>query len=375
MTGGVPQLPVRVLVVDDAVVARRIISGALDAETDLIVAGFARDGDSALRRADELQPDVLVLDLDLPGRSGVDTLTEIRRRHPRLPVVVFSRLVLDDPSIAPAMLSRGAVACLPKPGTRDGIGLAVDDVRAQLTAAVRTAAADVRRSAAAPDDPAGATTTLPGGAIAPGTMYPGATVPGRTEAVVIAASTGGPLALERLVAALPADLPVPILVVQHMPPPFPRMLATRLSRSGCLAAAEAGQNEPVLAGRVYLAPGGLHLTVGGTRSHPLTFLDAGPPENSCRPAADKLFRTAAAMWGPALLAIVLTGMGGDGVRGCEQVRRHGGTVLVQDRATSVVWGMPRLVAEAGLADAVVPIDDLATQLLDRLRPAGAWSRG
>ena len=374
MTGGVPQLPVRVLVVDDAVVARRIISGALDAETDLTVAGFARDGDSALRRADELQPDVLVLDLDLPGRSGVDTLTEIRRRHPRLPVVVFSRLVLDDPSIAPAMLSRGAVACLPKPGTRDGIGLAVDDVRAQLTAAVRTAAADVRRSPAAPDDPAGATTTPPG-AIAPGTMYPGATVPARTEAVVIAASTGGPLALERLVAALPADLPVPILVVQHMPPPFPRMLATRLSCSGCLAAAEAGHDEPILAGRVYLAPGGHHLTVGGTRSHPLTFLDAGPPENSCRPAADKLFRTAAAMWGPALLAIVLTGMGGDGVRGCEQVRRHGGTVLVQDRATSVVWGMPRLVAEAGLADAVVPIDDLATQLLDRLRPAGAWSRG
>jgi two-component system chemotaxis response regulator CheB len=368
VTGGVPQLPVRVLVVDDAVVVRRIISGALDAETDLTVAGFARDGDSALRRADELQPDVLVLDLDLPGRSGADTLTEIRRRHPRLPVVVFSRLVLDDPSIAPAMLSRGAVACLPKPGTRDGIGLTVDDVRAQLTAAVRTAAADVRRSAAAPDDPAG-------GAIATGTMYPGTTVSARTEAVVIAASTGGPLALERLVSALPADLPVPVLVVQHMPTPFPRMLATRLSRSGCLAATEAGHDEPVLAGRVYLAPGGHHLTVGGTRSHPRTFLDAGPPENSCRPAADKLFRTAAAMWGPALLAIVLTGMGGDGVRGCEQIRRQGGTVLVQDRATSVVWGMPRLVAEAGLADAVVPIDDLATQLLDRLRPAGAWSRG
>ena len=369
MIGDAPQLPVRVLVVDDAVVARRIISGALDAETDLTVAGFARDGDSALRRADELQPDML--GLDLPGRSG-DTLTEIRRRHPQLPVVVFSRLVLDDPSIAPAMLRHGAVACLPKPGTGDGIGLPADDVRAQLTAAMRTAAADFRRSVAAPDDPAGA--TPPGGTTAPRTTFPRTKAPVRTEAIVIAASTGGPLALERLVSGFPADLPVPILIVQHMPAPFPRMLATRLCRSACLAVAEAGHGEPVLAGRVYLAPGGQHLTVGGTRSHPLTFLDTGPPENSCRPAADKLFRTAAEMWGPALLAIVLTGMGGDGVRGCEQVRRHGGTVLVQDQATSVVWGMPRLVAEAGLADAVVPIDDLARQLLDRLRRAGAWSR-
>jgi two-component system chemotaxis response regulator CheB len=199
------------------------------------------------------------------------------------------------------------------------------------------------------------------------------TIPARTEAIVIAASTGGPLALERLVSELPADLPVPVLVVQHMPAPFPRMLADRLGRTGCLPVAEAGHRQPALAGQVYLAPGGHHLTIGGTRSHPVTFLDSGPPENSCRPAADKLFRTAAALWGPGLLAIVLTGMGRDGLRGCELVRRHGGTVLVQDRDTSVVWGMPRVVAEARLAHAVVPIDDLATHVLHRLR-AGVGSR-
>ncbi len=360
MTENVAQLPARVLVVDDAVVARRIISDALEAEADLTVAGYARDGDSAIRRAAELHPDVVVLDLDLPGRSGIEILAELRRRHPHLPVVVFSRLVLDDPSIIPAMLSRGAAACLAKPGTRDGIGLTVDDVHSQLTAAVRTAAGSPR--------------PLPPRAIAPRMTLPRTTGPARTEAIVIAASTGGPMALERLVSDLPADLPVPVFVVQHMPPPFPRMLANRLRRSGCLTVSEAGDREPALPGRVYLAPGGHHLTVGGIRSHPVTFLDTGPPENSCRPAADKLFRTAAALWGPGLLAIVLTGMGRDGLLGCELVRRHGGTVLVQDRETSVVWGMPRHVAEAGLADAEVPIDDLATHVLDRLRPAGVGSR-
>ncbi len=360
MTENVAQLPARVLVVDDAVVARRIISDALEAEADLTVAGYARDGDSALRRAAELHPDVVVLDLDLPGRSGIEILAELRRRHPHLPVVVFSRLVLDDPSIIPAMLSRGAAACLAKPGTRDGIGLTIDDVRSQLTAAVRTAAGSPR--------------PLPRRTIAPRITLPRTTVPAQTEAIVIAASTGGPMALERLVSDLPADLPVPVFVVQHMPPPFPRMLANRLRRSGCLTVSEAGDREPALPGRVYLAPGGHHLTVGGIRSHPVTFLDTGPPENSCRPAADKLFRTAAALWGPGLLAIVLTGMGRDGLLGCELVRRHGGTVLVQDRETSVVWGMPRHVAEAGLADAEVPIDDLATHVLDRLRPAGVGSR-
>jgi two-component system chemotaxis response regulator CheB len=348
-----------VLVVDDAVVARRIISNALETDAGLTVAGFARDGDSALRRAAELQPDVVVLDLDLPGRSGVEILAELRRRHPHLPVVVFSRLVLDDPSLIPAMLSRGAVACLAKPGTRDGIGLTVDDVRSQLTAAVRTAAASPR--------PAVRT-------VAPRITISRTTAPARTEAIVIAASTGGPIALERLLSELPADLPVPVFVVQHMATPFPRMLANRLRRSGCLIVTEAGDREPARPGRVYLAPGGYHLTVGGIRPHPVTFLDTGPPENSCRPAADKLFRTAAALWGPGLLAIVLTGIGRDGLLGCELVRRHGGTVLVQDRETSVVWGMPRHVAEAGLADAEVPIDDLATHVLDRLRPAGVGSR-
>src|SRR5215218_2481232 len=259
VTENVAQLPARVLVVDDAVVARRIISDTLEAEADLTVAGYARDGDSALRRAAELQPDVVVLDLDLPGRSGVEILSELRRRHPQLPVVVFSRLVLDDPSIIPAMLSRGAAACLAKPGTRDGIGLSVDDVRSRLTAAVRTAAASPR-------------------AIAPRTIAPRitlrrTTVPATTEAIVIAASTGGPMALERLVSDLPSDLPVPVFVVQHMPPPFPRMLANRLRRTGCLTVTEAGDREPAHPGRVYLAPGGHHLTVGGIRSHPVTFLD------------------------------------------------------------------------------------------------------
>ncbi len=189
-------------------------------------------------------------------------------------------------------------------------------------------------------------------------------------AVVMAASTGGPRALERLVSGLPAAVPVPVLIVQHMPPPFPQLLAERLARTARLPVAVARDGERVVAGRVYVSPGGRHLAVGGTSSAPVVVLDDGPPENSCRPAADVLFRTAAPVWGPGLLAVVLTGMGRDGVSGCAQVRRYGGTVLVQDEASSVIWGMPRLVAEAGLADGVVSLDVMATQILARLRPAG-----
>ncbi len=192
----------------------------------------------------------------------------------------------------------------------------------------------------------------------------------RATAVVVAASTGGPNALERFVSALPADLAVPVLIVQHMPAPFPRLLAERLARTSQVPIAEAHDGEAIVNGRVYLAPGGRHLAVGGTPSAPAVVLDDGPAENSCRPAADKLFRTAAAVWGSGVVAVVLTGMGRDGVRGCARVREYGGTVLVQDRASSVVWGMPRLVAEAGLAHGVVPLDDMATQVLSRLRPAG-----
>ena len=192
----------------------------------------------------------------------------------------------------------------------------------------------------------------------------------RATAVVVAASTGGPNAVERFVSAVPADLAVPVLIVQHMPAPFPRLLAERLARTSPVPVAEAHDGEAIVNGRVYLAPGGRHLAVGGTPAAPVVVLDDGPAENSCRPAADKLFRTAAAVWGSGTVAVVLTGMGRDGVRGCARVREYGGTVLVQDRASSVVWGMPRLVAEAGLAHGVVPLDDMATQVLSRLRPAG-----
>jgi len=188
----------------------------------------------------------------------------------------------------------------------------------------------------------------------------------RIEAVAIAVSTGGPLALAQLIPALPADLPVPILVVQHMPALFTRILADRLSGLSALKVREAKDGDLLEPGRVYLAPGGHHLLVGRAGALPVLRLDDGPPENSCKPAADPLFRSAAEAWGAGLLAVVMTGMGRDGCAGAERIRARGGAVLAQDEATSVVWGMPGAVVAAGLAEEVVPLAGLATAIAGRV---------
>jgi two-component system chemotaxis response regulator CheB len=186
------------------------------------------------------------------------------------------------------------------------------------------------------------------------------------ELVVVAVSTGGPVALGRLLPLLPAALPVPLLVVQHLPSTFTPILAAQLHALGPLVVAEAQDEEPALPGHVYLAPGGRHLVVARGGQAPVMRLDRGPPEHWCRPAADPLFRSAAQAFGPGALAVVLTGMGRDGCAGAERVRACGGAVLAQDRDTSAVWGMPGAVARAGLADAVLPLGEIAGAIIDHI---------
>jgi two-component system chemotaxis response regulator CheB len=338
--------PSRVLVVDDSVVVRQLVARVLDAEPSTEVAGVAPNGRVALEKIALLRPDVVLLDLEMPEMDGFETLIEIRRLDPNLPVIIFSYLSAAGAAATLDALALGATGFALKPSA-DGIGLAEAQVHDELVPLIR---------GLRPQAPV----TAPA---ATGARRPprSATV----SAVVVAVSTGGPNALAAIVPALPADLGVPILVVQHMPKAFTTLLAERLDRLAVVPVVEATDGEPVVPGRVYIAPGGRHLSLVRVESgdEVRVELTDAPPENSCRPAADVLFRAAAAVYGPETLAVVLTGMGHDGLRGSEAVHAAGGYVIAQTAASAVVASMPAAVAAVGLADAIVPIDDMASELM------------
>jgi two-component system chemotaxis response regulator CheB len=270
-----------------------------------------------------------------------------------LPVIIFSHLTSAGAAATLEALALGATGFALKPRA-DGIGLAEEQIREDLVPLIRS----VRRRAPAPS-----VQPVPANSQRRRT----ATV----SAVVVAVSTGGPNALADIVPALPGDLAVPIFIVQHMPPLFTKMLAERLDRLAAVTVVEATDGELVIAGRVYIAPGGRHMSLSRSSSRDVRIeLTDGPAENSCRPAADVLFRAAAETYGAKTLAVVLTGMGRDGLRGSEVVRAAGGYVVAQTEASAVVASMPAAVAEAGLTDAVVPLDQMATELIHWIASAG-----
>jgi two-component system chemotaxis response regulator CheB len=335
----------RVLVIDDSVLVRRVLTRAFEHEPTIEVLGATRNGRAALDKVEAVRPDVVVLDSAVAGRDGFATLSELRRRQPELCAIIFSRVAtgsLGQPA------AEGATKFAFNP-TTDGIGLTEESARSELLPLIRAFGAR----------------TAPG----PGPATPTRARPRRqrpVSAIVIAVSTGGPDALAEVVGRLPADLPVPVLVVQHMPPDFTRMLAERLDRQSAVCAVEASAGEELSPGVVYIAPGGRHMAVTRTTGRVAVVLHDGPRENSCRPAADVLFRAAAEVYRDQVLAVVLTGMGQDGLRGAEAVRDAGGSVIVQSESSSVVASMPATVAAAGLADAVVALEDLGAALVDHV---------
>ena len=339
--------PSRVLVVDDSVVVRQLVARVLCAEPSTELAGVAPNGRVALEKIARLRPDIVLLDLEMPEMDGFETLAEIRRTYPTLPVIIFSHLTSAGAAATLEALAQGATAFALKPRA-DGIGLAEAQVRDDLLPLI----ASVRPLV--PKDVAPAVETL---------ARPRRTV--EVSAIVVAVSTGGPNALAEIVPALPVDIGVPIFVVQHMPAVFTKMLAERLNRLASVSVVEATDGEPAVAGRIYIAPGGRHMSLVGTLAGAdvrIQLTDEAP-ENSCRPAADVLFRAAATAYGPATLAVVLTGMGSDGLRGSAAVRAAGGHVLAQSEASSVVASMPAAVAASGLTDAVVPLDEMALEFI------------
>lgn len=353
------QRQIQVLVVDDSVVMRRIVARTLERDASIAQTDFAANGALALAKIAERRPDLVVLDLEMPVMDGFATLEAIRRIEPRLPVILFSSVERRVATATLEALSLGPTDFILKPSAV-GIVAAEAYVAQHLTPLVL--------ALAAPHPPRQAPWRAETSA---GSSPPSWGDPVR--AVVLGTSTGGPDALSRLVAALPADLPVPLLVVQHMPPLFTRLLAERLDRIGGLCVREAEEGDVLAPATVYVAPGDRHLKVArvtGPKSGPngqvRVVLDDGSPENSCRPAADVLFRSAVDVYGGRVLAVVLTGMGHDGLRGCERVHAAGGQVVVQDPATALISSMPESVRQAGLAHAALPLDEIAGDLVRRV---------
>ncbi len=360
---------IRVLVVDDSVVIRRLVTDSLEADPEIQVVGAAANGRIALSRLPQVNPDAVVLDIEMPEMDGLETLTALRATHPRLPVVMFSTLTERGATATLEALARGASDYVTKPSNVGGVHEAMERIRAELIPKLKVLCGRP------PVGPAAAERRAP--VVAPvkniqrrATAGPAAPV----EVVAIGVSTGGPVALERLFSALPGDIGVPVVVVQHMPPVFTEMLARRLDGRSQLQVAEGADGAVLRAGQALIAPGDHHMVISRAGAGVVVQTTDGPPENSCRPAVDVLFRSVVDVYGPGVLGVVMTGMGQDGLRGSERIVEAGGRVLAQDRDTSVVWGMPGYVAEAGLADEVLPLDALAAAIARRTRrPVGARS--
>jgi len=367
--------PIRVMIVDDAVVVRSLLTRWIGTEPDMTVAGTARTGREAIEEVERCDPDVVILDVDMPVLDGISALPELLRKKRDLVVIMASTLTRRGAEVSLKALTLGAADYVPKPQAALDAAASASFHR-ELIEKIRhlgrrgSALARQWRPAAAPDHPASAPATarrraefIPQSAEPPALkLRPFAPVLPRV--LLIGSSTGGPQALTALVGQLGKVFERnPVLITQHMPPTFTTVLSEHLTRDGGRRVHEAEHGEAVVAGGIYVAPGGRHMRVARGADGPLIALGDDPAINFCKPAVDPLFASAAEIWGAASLALVLTGMGSDGTRGAQAIVAAGGSVIAQDEATSVVWGMPRAVAQAGLCAAVLPLDQIAAKIV------------
>ena len=354
---------IRVLIVDDVAMVRRLVVDALSIDPDIVIVGTAANGREALERIPLLRPDLLVLDYEMPEMDGLETLIEVRKNYPSTRVIIFSSHTRHGAKVTLDALWHGADDYVQK-SPADNLTAATQLIRTQLIPKIKALCA--RPDLVDPPEAAPAQTSRPPAPeearYAP--RRP-SVVPTRIEIVAIGASTGGPKALAQLVEGLPPDFPVPIVIVQHMPPIFTRLLAERLGTRTQLRCSEAIEGAALGPRSIWIAPGDHHMTVERERGEIRIRLTNEPPVHSCRPAVDPLFLSVADAYGAAALGVILTGMGHDGYKGCERIRDAGGSVLAQDEASSVVWGMPGIVARAGMADRVVPLDEMASEIVHR----------
>ncbi len=349
--------PVRVLVVDDSSVIRGVVSRWIEASAETVLAGVAVNGADAVKRAAALQPDIIVLDIEMPEMDGLTALPLLLKSCPQARVIMASTLTRRNAEISLKALSLGASDYVPKPTAMHG-GDAAEDFKRELFARILGLGRRVKASNASlrtgdPGVSARPVASRPSYRLQKPSLLP-------AQILVIGSSTGGPQALTRVMSSIAVDLTVPVLVTQHMPPAFTAILAESLARTSGLTCVEAQAGMMLERRCVYVAPGGYHMTVRG-KAGPIE-LNQGPAENFCRPAVDPMMRSVAAAYGPHALGLILTGMGADGREGARAIVGAGGTIIAQDEDSSVVWGMPGAVANAGLAAAIVPLDGVAAEI-------------
>ncbi|WP_441234007.1 protein-glutamate methylesterase/protein-glutamine glutaminase [Bradyrhizobium sp. 930_D9_N1_4] len=373
--------PLRVMVVDDSVVIRGLISRWIGAEHDMEVAASLRTGLEAVNQIERINPDVAVLDIEMPELDGISALPQLLAKKRDLIIIMASTLTRRNAEISFKALSLGAADYIPKPeSTREAS--AADIFHHDLIQKIRHLGARLRRKPAVASPPLAPASPAAPAARAPAIVRPAAPTPTPAlhapssgalstrpfssqapKVLLIGSSTGGPQALMTLVTELgPVIDRFPVLITQHMPPTFTTILAEHLARASRKPAAEAVDGEPVKPGRIYLAPGGKHMRVVRHGADVAIALDDGPAVNFCKPAVDPLFTSAIDIWHGNILSVILTGMGSDGMRGGKDIVAAGGSVIAQDEASSVVWGMPGAAANAGICAAILPLNQIGAKV-------------
>jgi two-component system chemotaxis response regulator CheB len=350
------------MVVDDSAVIRGLLTKTLETDAEIKVVSTVGNGQAAVDAVKRADIDVIVLDIEMPVMDGLTALPKLLEARPGVQIIMASTLTLKGASVSMKALSLGAADYLSKPTTTTGISTA-SDFKRDLVEKVKSWGLVARRKRGLP----------PGSAAAPGSnvpappkkLYPGAVtlratapVPGKVDCLAIGSSTGGPQALFAVFRALGKVERMPVFVTQHMPATFTTILAEHLAQASGMPAAEAKDGEAALPGRIYVAPGDFHMTVESQGTSLVVRLNKNPPENFCRPAVDPMLRSIAKVYGNRTLFVMLTGMGQDGLKGARELVAAGSTVIAQDEASSVVWGMPGAVATAGLCTAVLPLNEI-----------------
>ncbi|HEY9188905.1 MAG TPA: chemotaxis response regulator protein-glutamate methylesterase [Bacteroidota bacterium] len=351
---------IKVLVVDDAAVFRQSVSTVLNADSDIYVVGTAPNGKIALTKIEQLNPDVVTLDVEMPEMDGLETLKNIKQKFPHIGVIMFSVHTERGAKQTIEALSLGAFDFVTKPSGTGSFSASMNRIREELVPLIKEYWAKFNKK--------GENRVIiqkPPERRAP-VIPPGIKLKIKKEAVAIGVSTGGPNALAEIIPKFPAKIGVPVFIVQHMPPIFTKQLAERLNSKSNLRVVEARDNEIITPDKVYIAPGNYHMEVKERNGEKIISLNQGPLENSCRPAVDVLFRSVAKLYGKKALGVILTGMGKDGFLGSEMMKQNGAYIIAQDQESSVVWGMPRFVVEAGIADEVVNLNEMTDTILSNL---------
>ncbi len=340
----------RVLIVDDAVVVRKTLCDAIGRDAALEVVGTASNGRFALAKFPAMKPDIVLLDIEMPEMDGLETVRQLRKIDAHVPIIMFSTLTERGASTTLEALSLGATDYVTKPSNQNMAGT-MEAVSRELIPRIRALCHIAETENSPIPEPLAAIARVKPRLLAP------------VQVVAIGVSTGGPDALARVLPSLGADFPLPVVIAQHMPPIFTSLLATRLSAKCAIRVQECISGESLVPGRAVIAPGDFHMVVQQQDGTTRVAVHQGPRENFCRPSVDVLFRSVASVYGGRALAVVLTGMGQDGLQGCQMLHSQGAEIYVQDEASSVVWGMPGFVAKAGIADRILPLDQIGPEIV------------